>query len=127
MSIQLPDAGINQARVHRFVLIVGSIFYPDRRRPGILPPSRPENDFSAQLNDRNGGGSRGTAFGRWATFERPSLFDPERNYERPESGPSNGLRRERRYSLIELIATTDRKTAGALWAYHLASNPVAHG
>jgi hypothetical protein len=42
------------------------------------------------------------------------LIGPERTYERPESGPSNGLRRERGYSLLGLIATSDRKTAGAL-------------
>jgi hypothetical protein len=40
--------------------------------------------------------------------------DPERPYEQPESGPLNGLRREHRYSLIELIATNDRKTAAAV-------------
>jgi hypothetical protein len=33
---------------------VGSIFYPDRLTlvPGILPPSRTENNFSAKLSDR---------------------------------------------------------------------------
>jgi hypothetical protein len=47
-------------------------------------------------------------------FEFSHSLDPERTYEHPESGPSNGLRRERRYSLSELIATSDRKTAAAL-------------
>jgi len=41
--------------------------------------------------------------------------DPERPYAHPEGGPFERLRRDRCYSLIELIiATSDRKTAGAL-------------
>ena len=41
-------------------------------------------------------------------------IDPERTYEHSESSPSNGQRRERRYSLSELIATSGQKTVGAV-------------
>jgi hypothetical protein len=55
-----------------------------------------------------------------------AVRDPEQTYEHPESGPSNGLRRQPRYSLIEFLATVIGRSLGEL-GYHPAVDPVAHG